>query len=292
MADRRDMKVAVLSSKGGTGKTIVSLNLAAVAETSVYIDCDVEEPNGHLFFKPVISSVEEVAVKIPVIDAAKCNGCRRCVDFCKFNALALIKNRPRVFAKMCHSCGGCMLLCPQKAISEQERTIGVIQRGAAGNVTVCTGELNIGEATGIPIIKRLLQLGAADVRCPVFIDCPPGSACTVMESIKDADYCLLVVEPTLFGIHNFRMVYELVRLFNKRCGVILNKCPAGGNPAEDFCVEHGITILSRIPFDHELGALSSEAKTAVWESERYRRQFALIYETLIQEVCHEAVAYS
>lgn len=180
---KSNLTIAVLSGKGGTGKTLVSVNLAAAAEVAVYLDCDVEEPNGHLFFKPEITSEETVSVKIPRIDYDQCNGCRTCVDFCKFNALAYIKNKPVLFKDVCHSCGGCVLFCPQKAISEEEKKVGVIQNGMSGQVRVHTGCMNAGEASGIPIIKELLKKSAAETALPVFIDCPPGSACIVMESI-------------------------------------------------------------------------------------------------------------
>lgn len=285
--ENRGKRIAVLSGKGGTGKTLISVNLASAAERSVYIDCDVEEPNGHLFFKPVDVCEEDVTIKIPIADDSICSGCRRCVDFCKFNALAFIKNRPYVFEEVCHSCGGCVLLCPEKALGEKEKSIGKIQTGTSRTVTVHTGILNAGEASGIPIIRKLLEKPASGDGCPVFIDCPPGSACIVMESIKDADYCILVAEPTLFGVHNLNMVYELVRLFNKPHGAVLNKCLEGENPAELFCREKNIPVLGMIPFDHELGALNSDAKIAVRESEKYKSVFSSMLETAMKEVRHE-----
>ena len=203
------MRIAVLSGKGGTGKTLVSVNLATVAKTSIYIDCDVEEPNGHLFFKPEGVQEEEISVQIPKVDEELCNGCRKCVDFCNFNALAYVKNKLLVFDDVCHSCGGCILVCPEKALTEKAKGIGKVQKGVAGEVTVWTGILNIGEATGIPIIKNLLAASGSQTDQLTFIDCPPGSACIVMESMKDADYCVLVAEPTLFGVHNLNMVCGL-----------------------------------------------------------------------------------
>ena len=180
-----------------------------------------------------------------------------------------------------------MLLCPEKAIGEQEKPIGKVQKGVSGNVSVHTGIMNTGEASGIPIIKNLLNESILDEELPVFVDCPPGSACIVMESIKDADYCILVAEPTVFGVHNLNMVYDLVRLFNKPHGVVLNKCLDGENPAETFCTENSIPILSRIPFDNELGSLNSDAKIAARESNRFRALFASLLETVIKEVRHE-----
>lgn len=280
------MRIAVLSGKGGTGKTLVSVNLAAAAEQSTYIDCDVEEPNGHLFFRPEIGYMEDVAVRIPVVDEALCNGCRKCSDFCKFNALAYARNRLMVFDEVCHSCGGCILLCPQKALKEKEKIIGRVQTGASDEVTVWSGMMNIGEASGIPIIRRLLDSNVANDRITL-IDCPPGSACIVMESIRDADYCILVAEPTVFGVHNLLMVYDLVTLFHKPCGVILNKCLDQENPAEQFCKEQGVRILGSIPYDSELGNLNSNARIAARENGRYRALFSTFLHTVVKEAQHE-----
>ncbi|NLO48628.1 MAG: 4Fe-4S binding protein [Clostridiales bacterium] len=286
------MTIAVLSGKGGTGKTLLSVNLAAAAEKSTYMDCDVEEPNGHLFFKPKEITEEEISVKIPTVNDELCSGCRKCVDFCKFNALAHIRNKLFIFDDVCHSCGGCLLICPEKALTEKEKVIGKVQKGVSGEVTVWTGVLNIGEATGIPIIKKQLEaINPSDNRL-TFIDCPPGSACIVMESIKDADYCVLVAEPTVFGVFNLNMVYELVRIFSRPFGVVLNKCLEEENPAEKYCIEKNIKILGRIPFDNELGTLNSNAEIAVYKDEKYRELFSSLLKTVVKEAQHEATADS
>lgn len=282
------MKIAVLSGKGGTGKTLISVNMAVVAKNATYIDCDVEEPNGRLFFKPQKVISKDVAVKIPVVDKELCNGCRTCVDFCEFNALAYINKKLIIFEEICHSCGGCVLFCPEKALWEKDKPIGKIEIGTSQNVTVATGILNTGEASGVPIITELLKEPEAEGETRV-IDCPPGSACIVMESIKDADYCVLVAEPTLFGVHNLDMVYELVRLFKKPYGVVLNKCLEGRNPAEEFCKEKDIKILERIPFDNELGTLNSNALIAAREKTKYRKLFERLLKTITKEVQHEAI---
>ncbi len=286
------MRIAVLSGKGGTGKTLVSVNLAAVAKTAIYVDCDVEEPNGHLFFKPEGVQEEDISVKIPEVDEALCKGCRKCVDFCQFHALAYAKNKLIIFEEVCHSCGGCVLLCPEKALSEKDKVIGRIQRGTSEGVSVHTGILNTGEASGVPIINELLAETNLEAGKTIVIDCPPGSACVVMESIKDADYCILVAEPTLFGAHNLKMVYDLVRLFNKPFGVVLNKCLGGDNPSEKFCVEREINILDRIPFDRELGVLNSNAEIVVRKNEDYRKKFGSLFEAIKREVQSEAVINS
>lgn len=298
------MNIAVLSGKGGTGKTLLSVNMAAASEAATYIDCDVEEPNGYLFFKPEEIVEENVSVKIPEVDKELCSGCRKCVDFCKFNALAFIKKAPIVFGDICHSCGGCSLLCPENAITEKDKVIGKIEKGKSQGIDVYTGILNTGEVSGVPIIEKLLEENRksssnGEISNNIegneklsIIDCPPGSACIVMESIKDADFCVLVAEPTAFGAHNLEMVYELVSLFGKPFGVVLNKCLDGENPSEEFCKEKGIKILGRVPFEKELGELNSNAKIAARESERYNKLFKNILETVKGEVQHERASYT
>lgn len=302
------MNIAVLSGKGGTGKTLLSVNMAAASEAATYIDCDVEEPNGYLFFKPEEIVEENVSVKIPEVDKELCSGCRKCVDFCKFNALAFIKKAPIVFGDICHSCGGCSLLCPENAITEKDKVIGKIEKGKSQGIDVYTGILNTGEVSGVPIIEKLLEENRKSKSSAIknsatensatgneklsIIDCPPGSACIVMESIKDADFCVLVAEPTAFGAHNLEMVYELVSLFGKSFGVVLNKCLDGENPSEEFCKEKGIKILGRVPFEKELGELNSNAKIAARESEKYNKLFKNILETVKGEVQRETASYT
>lgn len=286
------MKIAVLSGKGGTGKTLISVNLASVAKKATYLDCDVEEPNGYIFFKPVGISEENVAVKIPSVHLDLCNGCRKCLQFCKFNALAYIKEKLIIFNEVCHSCGGCVMICPQKALVEKDKIIGNIQKGTSEQVIVHTGTLNTGETSGIPIIKKMLENHYSDSSNLTFIDCPPGSACIVMESIKEADYCIIVAEPTLFGVHNLSMVYELVLLFNKPFGVVLNKCLKEDNPAEKFCLEKGINILAYLPFDKELGLLTSNGKIVARESDTYNSLFSSLLDTVKKEVLQlEAITH-
>lgn len=275
------MRIAVLSGKGGTGKTFVSVNLAYVAPKTLYIDCDVEEPNGWLFLKPLLEREEKVGVMVPSVNAEICNGCRKCVDFCKYNALAYVKDKLLIFSEICHSCGGCVILCPEKALTEKERGIGRIDYAKAGSVRTRTGILNTGEATGIPIIKRLLKdISEGET---VVIDCPPGSSCVVMESIKDSDFCILVAEPTRFSVHNLAMVYELVKHFHKPHGVILNKTLEGETIAEDFCRAKGIPVLARIPYDVNIGLLNSQG-AIVAENSIFRTLFENVWVEIQKEV--------
>lgn len=272
------MQIAVLSGKGGAGKTFVSVNLAYSTDNAVYVDCDVEEPNGHLFLKPVSDKKINVSVSVPDWDKSKCISCRKCVGFCRYNALAMIKEKIYVFNEVCHSCGGCSIICPTNAITEKQRNIGFINIGQAQNVTVLTGCLNTGEVSGVPVIKKLL--GMLDQNKDAIIDCPPGSACTVMESIKNADYCLLTTEPTLFGVHNMQMVYELVKHFNKPFGAIINKSMEMSNPATNFCEQHDIPIISQFPYDEQIAAINSNGKIAAAENKKYAEQFKQILSSI------------
>ncbi|MBN1891301.1 MAG: ATP-binding protein [Clostridiales bacterium] len=274
------MKIAVLSGKGGTGKTLLSVNLSYIADKATYVDCDVEEPNGHLYYVFVEEDTEVTPIYrlFPVVDDNTCTACRVCVDFCRFNALALTGKTVTVFDQICHSCGGCARLCPVGAISEEKRQIGEVYDYIVDSVRVLSGRMQTKEAFGSPIIRTLFsKLSDADET--VVIDCPPGSACAVMESIEDADVCLLVAEPTVFGAHNLNMVVDLARLFNKPVGVILNKYEKGReNPSEKYCEQNHLDVIARIPFEKELGMLHSEAQIAAKENDRYAGMFRSILE--------------
>ena len=273
------MKVAVLSGKGGAGKTFVAVNLAATAQDAVYIDCDVEEPNGRLFLKPEKLAEQIVTTPLPAFDREKCTGCRKCVDFCRFHALVYIKGKPKVFPEVCHACGGCQMVCPAAAITETAVRVGVVEQGDHGKTRVVTGVLDIGEASGVPVIAAALQAGKNE-KNTVVIDCPPGSACSVMESVSEADYCVLVAEPTAFGFHNFKMVYELVRLLKKPCGVVINKMDAPYEPLEGFCRENAVPVLARIPYREETARLCA-AGTVLSEADD---ETAAMFRSLWQQI--------
>lgn len=265
------MKIAVLSGKGGTGKTFFSVNLA-VAKNAVYIDCDVEEPNGRIFLKPENCKESPVFTKLPKFDESKCIGCRKCVDFCRFNALMFINNKPTVFPDVCHTCGGCSLVCPTGAVTETIRQIGSVEQGKCGKTDVVTGILNIGEASGIAVIKEALNTGLCLNKNAV-IDCPPGSGCAVMESVSASDLCIIVVEPTAFGFHNFKMVYRLVKLIGKPCYVVINKEDVPYPPLDSFCVKNGLKILVRIPFDYQTASLLADGELLFGKNDYYTNLF-------------------
>lgn len=248
------MKVACLSGKGGAGKTLVAVNLAAAVNGGSYIDCDVEEPNGRLFLKPTETRTEEVFVAEPRFDAETCIGCKACVSFCRFHALVYVKEKPMLFSEACHGCGGCALVCPTGAVTETQRRIGTIEIGRHGAIKIVTGILDTGEASGVPIIRRARR----EAEGFTVFDCPPGSACSVMESIAEADHCLLIAEPTAFGLHNLRMVQELVTLLDKPCSVVVNRQEEPYEPLERFCREKGLRVLARIPYDGRIAAAAAD----------------------------------
>lgn len=267
------MKIAVLSGKGGTGKTLVSVNLAYIQKNAAYIDCDVEVPNGHLFLKPEQARHEDVYVPVPKINHSLCDGCRACVAFCRYTALAYAGGNVMVFPEQCHSCGGCRLVCPHKAIQEEKRLIGSITTGLCNSTTVISGSLLPGEITGFPIIRKMME-ETKRIR-HVVIDCPPGCSCQVIQSILDADVCIIVAEPSLFGMHDMQMIYALLRLYNKPFGIVINKSLDVRNYVKTFCRENKVKVLAEIPFSPELAQLNARGELAAARPE-YKKVFQKI----------------
>ena len=268
------MKIAVLSGKGGAGKTLVACGLACAAGRAVYADCDVEEPNGRLFFKPENTVTRPVLRRMPAFDAQKCTGCRKCVERCRFNALVFVKGAPMLFGEVCHSCGVCAYVCPEGAVAEAGLEAGAVESGVRGGIRVVTGELKLGEATGVPVIAAALE--EAGDEGTVIIDCPPGSACPVMEAAREAGYCLLVTEPTAFGLHDLRLGVELMRVMGKPCGVVVNKAGAEYAPLEEYLAREGLPVLARIPYSENLAAIVSAGGLAYDEDAQARELFTAL----------------
>ena len=242
------MNIAVLSGKGGTGKTTVSTNLALALKAN-YVDCDVEEPNGFLFLKPDIKKTKDVLVEYPIIDDVKCTSCGKCVEICQFNALAKIKDDIMLFQKLCHSCGACEIVCKDGAISYKKRKIGKIEEGNAGEINCNRGILDVGEPMAVPIIKELLK---ELINGNNLIDCPPGTSCNVVNSLKCANGAILVTEPTEFGLHDLKMAVELVKMFNIPFGIIINKDDGRNNLIKKYCLESDIYIIGYIPYSRDI----------------------------------------
>ena len=283
------MRIAVLSGKGGTGKTFLSVNIASAAKEAVYVDCDVEEPNGRIYFKPHIISAETVTQPLPQVDQSKCNGCERCVDFCKFNALAYTGDKLMVFTQLCHSCGGCLLVCPTKAFTEIPKTLGQVYLGVKDKITVLSAEMKIGEASETKLVQKLLE-NSKTYKSFTFIDCPPGTGCLVTESIRDADYAVLVAEPTLFGAHNLKLVYDLVTLYEIPFGIIINKSTGEENPTLAFCRENNLPIIAEIPYDKKMGEENSKGKILAEENPKWEKFFSKLLNTIYREAKSEKTA--
>lgn len=269
------MEICVLSGKGGTGKTFVSTNLFNILMNGTYLDCDVEEPNGHIFFDSEVKENVSVGKMIPKINYDKCIKCRKCVDFCRFKSLVMIKDKVLFFDEMCHSCGGCRMICPVDAISEVPRNIGNIERRESRGKNIYTGVLNIGESSGTKIIDKLLSMGENDEN--IVVDCPPGSDCSVIESIKNADYSIIVAEPTIFGLHNMNMIVNLLKVFYKNFGIIVNKSFGNDEIIEEYAIKNNIEIIEKIPFDKEFGKLNGSGKLITDENNSYKELFMNIY---------------
>ncbi|NCO24246.1 MAG: (4Fe-4S)-binding protein [Candidatus Infernicultor aquiphilus] len=293
------MIISVASGKGGTGKTTIAVNLAlALAkdkEKNVqFLDCDVEEPNAHLFLKPVITNSESVKIPVPKIDDEKCNYCGKCAEVCVFNAIAVTKNKVLVFPGLCHGCGACMLFCPENAISEQGREIGILEEGKARSISFIDGRLNIGEPMAPPIIrkikKRINKDGIKGKSNDIanhhltIIDAPPGTSCPVIESIKDSDYTILVTEPTPFGLHDLILAVEVLQKLKIPHGVVLNKCDVGDHKVEEYCKKNNIPLLLSIPLDREIAVAYSQGIPIVKINSSYEQKFTQLFHKIAQTI--------
>ena len=260
------MIIAVASGKGGTGKTTVAVNLALALGSVDFLDCDVEEPNAHLFLKPCIQSEISVTVPVPEFDKQKCTGCGKCAEVCTYHAIAVIpspgkKPQPLIFPHLCHACGACSLLCPVGAIREDQRNIGVIEKGFRGDIRFIQGKMNVGEVLSPLIIRRVK--GLIDPNSLTIIDAPPGTSCPVVAAIKGVDFCVLVTEPTPFGLHDLTLAVGVVRQLKIPFGVVINRSGLGNDAAEDYCRKENIAVLAKIPFDREIAVRYSEGETLI-----------------------------
>lgn len=264
------MRIAVLSGKGGTGKTTVSASLALSIDRCQYVDCDVEEPNGAIFLKPDIKESIPVNVLVPQADASKCNGCGNCAKACQFHAIAVIKGKVLVFPEICHHCGACLIACPQEAISEINRTTGVVE--ANDRNTFLQGRLNIGEPISIPIIRELKRRLRDDMT--VILDCSPGASCTVVQSVDGCDYCILVTEPTPFGLHDLKIAVQLIRKMGIPYGVVVNKASADNMSIQEYCDENHIEVLMEIPYSQEIAQAYSNGILPVQDNSQWKQKFS------------------
>lgn len=281
------MIISVASGKGGTGKTLLSTNLALSLQ-DIYkvqiLDCDVEEPNDHIFMKPQITHSEPVTIPVPEIDEARCSHCGKCAEVCVYNAIVVLGNTVLSFPELCHGCGACSYLCPEKAITEVHQEIGVIETGKAGSIAFGQGLLSIGKAMAPPVIRKVKSL--VDKNKEVIIDASPGTSCPVVEAIKDSDFCLLVTEPTPFGLNDLVLAVEMVRQLDIPFGVVLNRAGVGDGKTGEYCRRENIPILMTIPLDTDIAGLYSRGIPLVEGMPDYRNKFIALYDN-IKEVVNE-----
>jgi MinD superfamily P-loop ATPase len=272
--------IAVASGKGGTGKTLVatSLALSLSGEHKVaFLDCDVEEPNGHVFLKPVLTGRETVTIPVPEVAKERCNYCGKCAQVCAYNAIAVLGNSVLTFPQLCHGCGACTYLCPEGAISEKPRGTGVVEWGEANGVAFVHGILNVGEAMAPPVIRKVKEHGNSEV---AIRDVPPGTSCPVVEAIKGSDFCLLVTEPTPFGLSDLALAVDTVRELGIPCGVVLNRAGLGDNKTEEYCRKEKIPILLTIPLDTEIARLYARGTALVDGMPRWRGRFGELFKRI------------
>jgi MinD superfamily P-loop ATPase len=280
------MILVIASGKGGTGKTTISTNLAFVLGDTQFIDCDVEEPNAHLFLKPEIHVKRTVGLPVPVVDESRCTGCGKCEQVCEFNAVIVIQKKVMIFPELCHGCGACEYFCPEKAISEKIRDIGIIEKGTSGGIDFIHGILNVGEPMAPPLIRAVKA--CIDPKRIVIIDAPPGTACPVVETVKNADFCVLVTEPTPFGLNDLKLAVEMVRKLAVPMGVVINSCTIGDNEVSKYCEEEGIPILMTFPWDRRIAEQYSAGRLVLQNLREYRENYMTLIKNIKLEIAgHE-----
>ncbi len=274
------MIISIASGKGGTGKTTVATNLAvSLSDKNVkLLDCDVEEPNAHLFINPVMDKKETITTPVPEIDESKCNLCRKCIDICQFKAIAIIGDTILPFTDLCHSCGGCMEVCPEGAISWTGRELGIIEKGHKNNIEFIHGRLRVGEAMSPPLIKKVRQYAGGNGL--TIIDAPPGTSCPVIAAMKDTDFIILVTEPTPFGLHDLKLAAGAVKLLNIPCGIIINRSDMGDDGVKIFAKKENIPILMDIPFDRRIAESYSRGELVVDNIPEWKEKYINLYEKI------------
>ncbi len=281
-AKERDTKViiAIASGKGGTGKTTVATNLAHVAPVATcYADCDVEEPNGHLFLRPLIHRTTRVSRPVPRVDSETCDLCGLCAEACRFNAIAVHSRGVVVFDDLCHGCGGCSIACPIDAIVEEPREVGVVEKGRAGEIEYVGGRLKVGESIIPPVVKAVKR--AVSGKELTLIDASPGTSCPVIAAVQGADFCLLVTEPTPFGLNDLTLAVEMVRKLGVPFGVVINRDGIGNGDTEKYCDSEGIPILARIPNDRRIAEAYSRGEMIAEEIPEMRENMLKLLSEIV-----------
>lgn len=269
------MNLAIASGKGGTGKTTVAIALAeTLGERAVLWDCDVEEPNCHLFLPGEVKRTLPVSVMVPEFHSAQCNGCGKCAKVCRFHAIAALGTRILVFPELCHSCGGCLMACPAHAMTESRLEIGRIEWRHTGKFPLVTGKMNVGHTMSVPVIRQLKSW--MDERKINLLDAPPGTACPMVHTVGGCDYCILVTEPTPFGLHDLKLAVETLNVLKVPFGVVINRNEEGANLPEEYCRENGIRILMRIPFSRDIAEGYARGRTLLQSAPELRKPFSAL----------------
>jgi len=276
------MIVAVASGKGGTGKTTVAVNLALSIENVQFLDCDVEEPNAHLLLHPKVSRREPVYIPVPVVNEQLCDYCGKCSEFCEYNAIFVSSNKILIFPELCHSCGGCAIVCPKKAISEEQHKIGTLNFGSSGDVELVYGELEVGEPLAVPVIKAVKKQMKLDGN--VVLDSPPGTSCPVIETVKGSDYCVLVTEPTPFGLHDLKITVEVLENMGIPFGVVVNRAGIGDKKVYEYCREKDIPVLLEIPYQRDIAEFYSRGVPFSLEIPEWKEKFRTLFERIKESV--------
>ena len=272
------MIITVASGKGGTGKTTVAVNMALSLENVQLLDCDVEEPNSHILLQPRIHETKPVYTKFPVISEELCDYCGKCSAFCAYNALFVAPKTVMVFPELCHSCGGCALVCPKNAITEKERQIGTIKKGEAKGVEIVYGELNVGEAMAVPLIREVKK--QIKNNKTVVIDAPPGTACSLVASVHNSDYCILVAEPTPFGLHDLKITVQVLKDLGVPMGVVINRAGLGDRKVYEYCKKEKVPLLLEIPFSKQIAELYSRGIPFTVEMPEWKKKFQKILDKI------------
>jgi len=266
------LKISIASGKGGTGKTTLSVNLAGIYEEPVtLLDCDVEEPNAALFLSAEQISEKPVNVLVPIVDESKCDACGLCARFCQYKAIVAFGTKPLIFPELCHSCGGCKLVCPRGAITEVERTIGKITTFRKDKMTLLQGKLDVGVSTSPPVIRALKKMSESAPL--VIIDSPPGTSCPVVTSVRDTDFVVLVTEPTPFGLHDLSLAVDMIQELKLPFGVVVNRNGSGDNRVHEYCKTKKIPLLLEIPDDRRIMEAYSKGIRMIDALPEYRNLF-------------------
>jgi MinD superfamily P-loop ATPase len=277
------MVITVASGKGGTGKTTVATNLAlSIGANIQLLDCDVEEPDAHLFIKPVWDREETVFTPVPEVDEEKCNFCGRCGEICRFKAIVVVGETILTFHELCHSCGGCQAVCPEHAVSERGRELGIIQKGHRNDIEFIHGKLRVGEAMSPPLIKKVLSF--AETSKTTIVDAPPGTSCPVIESMKPAAFVLLVTEPTPFGLYDLKLAVGAARILNIPCGLVINRADMGDNQVKAYAQSEDLPVLMEIPFDRRIAEAYSIGDMIVEVMPGWKQKFLALYEKILTMV--------